>query len=200
MRADDLLAHARDRPDELHDEVGLRLLVDLGGRADLLDAALVDDDDLVGDLHRLLLVVRHDDRGHVDLLVQAPQPVAQLLAHARVESAERLVEQQHLRLDRQRAGERHPLALAAGQLRRVAVRPAGQVHQREQLVDALLDLGLRRLADLQPEADVVAHAHVLERGVVLEDEADAAVLRLQAGHLAAVEQHGRRRPAPRGRR
>ena len=70
------------------------------------------------------------------LVVQAAQPDAQVLAHPRVERAERLVEQQHLRLDGERAGERHALALAARQLGRVAVREAVQVDQLEQLVDA----------------------------------------------------------------
>jgi hypothetical protein len=37
-------------------------------------------------------------------------------AHARVERAEGLVEQEHARLDGERAGERHALALAAGEL------------------------------------------------------------------------------------
>ena len=53
--------------------------------------------------------------------MQAAQPLAQLGADLRVERAERLVEQQHPRLDRQRAGERHALALAAGELVRVAL-------------------------------------------------------------------------------
>ena len=87
-----------------------------------------------------------------DLVVQPPQPVAQVLAHARVERAERLVQQQHLRLDRERAGERHPLALAAGQLRRVAVGEPVQLHEPDQLVHPLADLGLRPLADLSPNA------------------------------------------------
>ena len=47
------------------------------------------------------------------------------------------------------------------------------------------DLGLRPLADRQPEGDVVAHGHVLERGVVLEHEADAALLRRQLRRVAA---------------
>ena len=57
-----------------------------------------------------------------DLLVQTAQPLAKLRAHPRVEGPERLVEQQHLRLDSERSGERHPLPLTAGELRRVAVR------------------------------------------------------------------------------
>ena len=45
--------------------------------------------------------------------MQLAQPAAQLAPYRRVERAERLVEQQHLRLDRQGAGERDALALAA---------------------------------------------------------------------------------------
>ena len=77
---------------------------------------MVEHGDAVGDLHRLLLVVRDEDRRHVHLLVQAAQPVAQLGPHARVEGAERLVEEQDARLRGERAGERHALALAAREL------------------------------------------------------------------------------------
>ena len=139
--------------------------------------AVVEDGNAVGDLHRLLLVVRHEDRRHVDLLVQAAQPVAQLGAHAGVERSERLVEQEDARLRRERAGERHALPLAAGELGRIAVGEARELDELEQLVDALANLLLRPLADLEREADVVAHGHVLERCVVLEDEADVAPLR-----------------------
>ena len=55
----------------------------------------------VGDVHRLLLVMGDEDRRHVHLVVKPAKPGAQVLAHLRVESAERLVEQQYLRLDRQ---------------------------------------------------------------------------------------------------
>ena len=160
-------------------------VVQLVGRADLLDRAVVDHHDLVGDLHRLLLVVGDEHRGDVHLVVQPAQPVAQLLADLRVERAERLVEQQHLRLDGERTGQRHALALAAGQLRRVAVGELLQVDELEQLVDPRLDLRLRPLADLQAERDVAAHGHVLERRVVLEHEADVALLRRQPGRVGA---------------
>ncbi len=119
------------------------------------------------------------------LLVQAAQPFAQLGPDTRVESAERLVEQKHLRLDREGAGERHPLALATGELRRIAVTELLQLHQLEQLIDPRPDLVLRPLPDRQPEGDVVAHGHVLEGGVVLEDEADATLLRRDPGCVLA---------------
>jgi hypothetical protein len=109
-------SEAVDLADERHHELVARAVVELARPARLLDATFVHDDDLLGDFHRLLLVVRDEDRRHVRLVVQPAQPGAQLLAHARVERAERLVEQQHLGLDRERAGERHALALAAGEL------------------------------------------------------------------------------------
>ena len=58
-----------------------------------------------------------------------------------------------------------------------------EVDQLQQLVHACLDLRLRPLADLQAEGDVAEHRHVLERGVVLEHEPDAAVLRASRDHL-----------------
>ena len=69
------------------------------------------------------------------LVVQPAQPAPQVLADLGVERAERLVEQQHLRVDGERAGQRHPLALAAGELRRVAVLEAVEPDDLEQVVD-----------------------------------------------------------------
>ena len=46
--------------------------------------------------------------------------VAQRHADLGVERGERLVEEQHLRPDRERAGERHALLLAAGELEGIA--------------------------------------------------------------------------------
>ena len=79
----------------------------------------------------------------VHLVVQAAQPQPQLLAHGRVERAEGLVEQQHLRLYRERTGERHPLPLPARELGRVALAVRLEVHELEQLVHARADLVLR---------------------------------------------------------
>ena len=89
---------------------------------------------------------------------------------------------------RERPGERHALPLAARELGRVAVAEALQLHEVDQLVDAGLRLGRRALADLQPERDVVAHRHVLEGRVVLEDEADASLLGRRVGGVLAREE------------
>ena len=189
-----------DRADEAHHELVGRLLVQLARRPDLLDPAVVHDHDPVGDVHRLFLVVGHEHGRDVGLVVQPAQPRAQLLAHPRVERTERLVEQQHLRLDGERAGERHALALAARQLCRIAVRELVDLDQPEQLAHLALDLVLGTLADRQPEGDVVEDGHVLERRVVLEHEADAALLGRSRGHVPVAEPDRCRRRASRARR
>ena len=85
-------------------------------RADLHDPALVEHGDAVGHRQRLALVVGDEDEGDAERLLQRLQLVLHLLAQLEVERAERLVEQQHLGLVDQRAGQRDALALAAGQL------------------------------------------------------------------------------------
>jgi len=172
---------------EAGDKTGRRPFVDLGRASHLLDAALVDDDDLAGDLHRLLLVVRDDDRRHVHLVVEAAQPGAQLLAHARVEGAEGLVQQEHAGLHRERPGQGHPLALPPGELRGVALGEPLELDELQELVHAVGDLGLRALPDRQAERDVVPDGHVLEGRVVLKDEPDTARLRRQVRNLFTVE-------------
>jgi hypothetical protein len=143
---------------------------------------------------RLFLVVGDEDRGDVQLVVQLAQPAPQLLAHLGVERAERLVEQQHARLDRQRAGQRDALALAAGQLRREAVGQPVELHQVEQACTFSRDLGLLRRA-LTRAASCAGRRrrcrtrHVAEQRVVLEHEADLALAHMGAGGVFAVEQH-----------
>ena len=165
----------------------VRALVELLRRAHLLDPALVQHDDLVGDLERLLLVVGDEQAGDVDLVVELAQPGAELVADLGVEGAEGLVEEQHLGPRRERPRQGDPLPLAAGELRRVAVGVAGELHQLQQLVDPGLDLGPGQLPHLQAEGDVLAHGHVAEQGVVLEDEADAPLLDRQVGGVLAGE-------------
>ena len=155
----------------------------------MLDPAGVHHHDTVGDLHRLFLVVRDDHGRGVRLVVQTAEPDPQLLAHARVECAERFVEQQHLRIDCERARQTHALPLAAGELGRIPLRETAELDEVEQLGHALLDLTARTPADRQPEGDVVPHRHVLEGCVVLKDEADAACLGLPLRDVLTVEQH-----------
>ena len=133
-------------------------------------------------------------------VVEPTKPLAELRADPRVERAERLVEEEDLRLGRERAGEPHPLPLSAGELRRVAMPEALELHEVQELVDPLGDLRLRALAHLQAERDVLAHGHVLEGGVVLEDEADVPLLRRERRRVLAAEEDLALRRRSRARR
>ena len=66
---------------------------------------------------------------------------------------------------------------------------ACQPDQVQQLIPPPAALGCRHLADAQAELDIFGHAHVLEQGVVLEDEAHPALLGGQVGDIAPVQQH-----------
>ena len=74
------------------------------------------------DGERLFLVVRDVERRDAKLELDAPDLLAQLHPHLRVERRERLVEEEHSGLDRERAGERHPLLHPTRELMRVASR------------------------------------------------------------------------------
>src|SRR2546421_564533 len=156
-------------------------------RTHLLDPALVHYRDAVGDFHRLFLVVGDEHSRGALLVVQPPEPLPELGADPGVKCSERFVEQQHSWIHGQRSRECHPLALPAGELMRKLLRPLSESDQRQQLVNARADLFLRSLADAQAEGDVLAHAHMRERGVVLEDETDTAILRAGHRYLGAVD-------------
>ena len=145
-------------------------------RVDLLDLALVHHDDPVGSDHRLGLVVGHVDGRDLELVVQAADLEAHLLAQVGVEIGERLVEQQDFRFDDDGAGQRHTLLLAARQFGGIAPLEVAHLDHVQDLVDAAVDLGARQLPDLQTEADILAHRHVRPDGVALEDHRHAAIL------------------------
>ena len=107
---------------------------------------------------------------------QAREQVVQPLGVVRVEVARRLVGQQEHRVGRQRPRHRHPLLLAARQLRRArcVIRPARPTA-------ASSSSARRRAAALGAPRDQQRHHHVLERGELpqqvmeLEHEPDRPV-------------------------
>ena len=108
-----------------------------------------------------------------------------------------------LRLPGERAGQRHALLLAAGELVRAA-------RQRSLGSSPTISQQLRRCAARRPasaveaEADVVGDAQMREQRAVLRHEADAAPCAGTAagavGQQLAVERDAARRRAPRSRR
>ena len=147
--------------------------------------------------HRLLLVVRDDDEGEAELLLQAHQLEARALAQLAVERRQRLVEQQELGPLGQRAGQRHALALAARELRRPALAVVGRAAPGPAPRRRAWRSRPRQALAAQAVADVARHVHVREEGVGLEHHVDRPAVRRHAGHVLAVDQDAAARRASR---
>ena len=122
--------------------------------------------------------MRHVDRGRAELLLQLPDLDAHRDAQLGVEIRQRLVEQEGLRPPHDRAAHRDALALAAGELARLAVEQLLDLQDARGLAHALVDLGLRRFAVAQAVGHVVVDSHVRIERVVLEHHRDVALGRL----------------------
>ena len=98
----------------------------------------------VGDMLHDREIVADEDVGEAEPLLQILQQIEHLAADRDVERRDRLVADDQLRIDRQRAGNGDALALAAGELVRVALGVRGlEADQRQQLGDAFAPLGGR---------------------------------------------------------
>ena len=156
------------------------------GGAELLDHAAPHDRDAVGERQRLDLVVGDVDHGVAEFGVQRLDLDAQLGAQLGVEVRQRLVEQEHVR----------PRAPAPARSRRAGagrrrVRPAGAAAAarsagfRAARPRAARSRPRGRPATLRPKRQVPLDRHARIERVGLEHHADAAVLGLLPGDVAA---------------
>ena len=179
------------------------------------DGAEIHHRDAVGDVLDHREVVRDENIGKPEPLLQVPQQVEDLRTDRDVERRDRLVADDQFRLDRERARDRDALALAAGKFVGVAARKARlEPDQPQQFLDPRAAfVRWHEVMQHQRLAEDLGDRHArVERGVrVLEDdlrlpaeraqcvgveaeqvtpfETDAAGVRLdQAQHQAA---HGR---------
>ena len=97
----------------------------------------------------------------------------------RVERGQRLVEEQDGGVAGERPRERHPLALAAGELVRPRLPQVGDAEPPEQVVHA----------GAAAVRDVLLHGHVREERVLLEHEPDGALLGREVDLPFGVEPH-----------
>ena len=183
--------------------------VQIVARADLDDLAEVHDGDAIAHVpdDRQVVGDQHDRQAEATL--QVAQQVQHLCLDRDVERRHRLIGDQELRLKRDRARHADALALAAGELVRVAVVVLGvqpdRLHQPLHLALSLAPCPGRRLVDRERLADDRADRLArVQRGVrVLEDQLNLAADGLQfeppfeARDVLALEADlpGGRRPA-----
>ena len=131
----------------------------------------------------------HENGGDVQFVVQGDKPFPEFLSNLGIHGSEGLIEQQHARFGSQRSGDGHALALAARKLVWVAPLQAFQAKQVQQFGYSGFDIRSLPFLDLQAEGDVFEHGHVLEQGVVLEDEPDVALLHGQVINALTANEH-----------
>jgi hypothetical protein len=164
-----------------------RVVVQLQRRADLLDPARAQHDDLVGHGHGLDLVVGDVDHGGLEPGMQVADLGAHRHAQLGVQVGQRLVEQEQLGFAHDGTADRHPLALAARELRGLALQQFAQAQQRGGGGHLGLDLRLGHPDVLQAEGHVVVHRHVRVQRIRLEHHRAAAVRRRHGVHALPVD-------------
>ncbi len=107
-------------------ELRSRLPIDLFRRPDLFDPPAIHDHDTIRHLERFLLIVRDENACDMQTVVQLSEPAPQALPDLGVQGSEWFVQQQYTGLGGQGAGQGHALALAARQLRRIAMTQPAQ--------------------------------------------------------------------------
>ena len=98
----------------------------------------------------------HVDEGEAELPLQSDQLRLHARHQMRIERRQRLV-QQHARFGHQRSRERHPLLLAAGQIRNVAAGKFSEAQAVKPLLRSLASLDFRDVHHSEFERDILDH-------------------------------------------
>ena len=167
--------HAGAAEETGHERVG-RVRVERLRRRHLLQPPLAHDRDAVAHRHGLDLVVRDVEGGGRQPRLQLHDVGPGLGAQRRVEVGQRLVHEEDEGLAHDGPGERHPLALAARELPRLAVDQRGQPEGLGGPLHLERPLGLVDAALAERELDVLGHGQVGVERVALEDHGHVAVL------------------------
>ena len=169
------------RADKARHEQVRGMVEHLLGRADLLDDAVLHDDDPVAQGHGLGLVMGNVNEGSIDPFTQLDDLSTHLVPELGVQVGQRLVHQEDLGIPDDGAADGHTLALAAGQGLGLPAQVLGDIQDFGSLLDLLVDFVLGNLAELQRKGHVFIHGHVGIQGVVLEDHGDVPTNELISG-------------------
>src|SRR5262249_32097446 len=129
------------------------------------------------------------ERRKAELAAKAEKGLLQIGAGNRVERAEWLVEENHVRLGREGTRDGHALALPARQLPPLSLgeRAGVETHEAEGAVGPRVSIG--DAAEPGNQGDVAANAPVREEAAVLGDVADSTAEcdRIERGGVGAID-------------
>ena len=177
----------RRGPDELGDEEVDRPVVERRGHVELLQQPVAHDGDAVAERHRLDLVVRNVDRGHLQVALQPGDLGPHLDAELRVQVRERLIHQKRLGLTHDRPAHRDALPLATRQRAGALLQHAAQSQDPCRALDPRRDRALGHLLHLESKRHVRVGGHMRVESVILEDHRDVAALGRDAVHDSVAE-------------
>ena len=154
--------------------------------------------DPIGQEHRFAERMRHEYDRFGGARQQLREVFAQDHAGLLIERAERLVHQQDVGLQAERARERRTLAHAAGKLRRIMVHKVLEPHRFQRFARSILLLGFGNALEHHAELDVLDDRAPRKQRVFLEHKGD--LLRQRRVHGLAADLDTRRRSASADRR
>ena len=167
-----------------HQRTG-RLREHLRRRRRLQRAAVLQYGHAVGEQAGLLKVVRHQNDRDGQRTTQLDELAQQLAPRHLINRRERLIEQQHLRLARQCAGNRHALLLSAGQLGRAACVETIKIDARQPFACLCLTCADWQMTECHH--DIGQGTQMRKQGVMLEDKANTALLRRNIDGARRIE-------------
>ena len=131
-------------------------------------------DHLIGKNGGVLAVVCDVHHCQIESVAQACKLRSQFGAKPRIETRERLVQQENARTANDRSCERHALLFSAGQLVRIALGELLDPNQCECLLYPPASLGSRYLCRAEHEVEILANFEMRPQREVLEHEAESS--------------------------
>ena len=146
------IVHSLDEPGD--GRIG-GLLDDFVDAAGLQHAPGFEHDEFRGESHRLVHVVRDEHHRRRFRSHELAETLVDLIAGQRIDSRERLIEQQYFRAQQHRAADADALLLPAGEFVRIAVPEFGiEIHERHEFVDPAVEFQRGPALELAEQADV----------------------------------------------
>ena len=158
-------------------------------RAGLFDVPIAQEHHGIGERECLGVVVGDMDDGEALGAEDAAKVADQLLPQCPIERTHRFIEQQHLRIDRQRPSERDPLSLSPRERLDRSTFVATEVDQVEQFTHPIGTSLASNPVHAQAVRHVVPDVEMGEQRMVLEHHPDGTLLRSVPGDVDPIDRH-----------